>query len=100
MLKALDVETWVTQRRSNLDEAKRSAAGIIELVRTGGDAALLQMARKYEGAEIETIRVSREEVEAAYDQVDERLVEAVIEAEARITRFHERQKEGINGIKI
>ena len=50
------------------------------------------MARKYE-PEVDSIRVSREEIEAAYDEVDERLVEAVVEAEARITRFHERQKE-------
>jgi len=82
MLKALDVETWVNQRRSNLDEAKRSASEIIDLVRTEGDAALLRMARKYE-PEIDSIRVSREEIEAAYDEVDEQLVEAVVEAEAR-----------------
>ena len=79
----------MNQRRSNLDEAKRSAAEIIDLVRTEGDAALLRMARKYE-PEVDSIRVSREEIEAAYDEVDEQLVEAVVEAEARITRFHER----------
>ncbi len=92
MLKALDVDAWVRQRRSNLDEAKTSAAEIIDLVRREGDAALLRMARKYEPG-IDSIRVSPEEVEAAYGEVDEHLVEAVVEAEARITRFHERQKE-------
>ena len=92
MLKALDVETWVKQRRSNLDEAKVSASEIIDLVRREGDAALLRMAQKYEPG-IDSVRVSPEEVEAAYGEVDERLVEAVVEAEARITRFHERQKE-------
>ena len=92
MLKALDVETWVKQRRSNLDEAKVSASEIIDLVRRDGDAALLRMAQKYEPG-IDSVRVSPEEVEAAYGEVDERLVEAVVEAEARITRFHERQKE-------
>ena len=92
MLQALDVETWLRQRRSNLDEAKRSASEVIELVRTEGDAALLRMARKYE-PEIDSIRVSREEVETAYDQVDDALVQRIVEAESRITRFHERQKE-------
>lgn len=92
MLQALDVEMWVQQRRSNLDEAKRSATEVIDLVRSEGDAALLRMARKYE-PEIESVRVSREEVEAAYDRVDDALVESLFEAEARITRFHERQKE-------
>ncbi len=92
MLQALDVDTWVKQRRSNLDEAKRSAAEVIGLVRSEGDEALLRMARKYE-PEIDSVRVSREEVEAAYDEVDEHLVESLFEAEARITRFHERQKD-------
>lgn len=92
MLQALDVETWLRQRRSNLDEAKRSAADVIELVRKEGDAALLRMARKYE-PEIDSVRVSSEEVEAAYDQVDDALVRRIGEAKVRITRFHERQKE-------
>ena len=92
MLKALDVDAWVASRRSSLDEAKRSASEIIDLVRNEGDAALLRMARKYE-PDAESVRISEEEVAAAYEAVDERLVEAVIEAEARITRFHERQKE-------
>jgi histidinol dehydrogenase len=92
MFKALDVDNWVTKRRSSLDEAKESVAGIIRTVREGGDSALLAMARKYE-PDIESIRVSREEVDAAYETVDERLMESLIEADSRITRFHELQKE-------
>jgi histidinol dehydrogenase len=92
MFKALDVDNWVIKRRSSLDEAKESVAGIIRTVREGGDSALLAMARKYE-PDIESIRVSREEVDAAYETVDERLMESLIEADSRITRFHELQKE-------
>lgn len=92
MLQALDVETWLRQRRSNLDEAKQSAAKVIDLVRSEGDAALLRMARKYE-PEIDSVMVSREEIEAAYDQVDDALLQRIVEAKDRITRFHERQKE-------
>lgn len=92
MFKALDVDNWVIKRRSSLDEAKESVAGIIRTVREGGDSALLAMARKYE-PDIESIRVSREEVDSAYEDVEDRLVESLIEADCRITRFHELQKE-------
>jgi histidinol dehydrogenase len=92
MLQPIDVGTWVALRRTGLEDAKRSAAEIIDLVRREGDAALLRMARKYEPG-CDSIRVSREEIDAAYGEVDDALVEAVIEAEARIARFHERQKE-------
>ncbi len=92
MFNALDVDAWVTARRSSLDEAKESVAGIIQAVRDGGDAALLKMAQKHD-PEISSIRVTEEEREAAYEDVEDRLVEALIEADARITRFHELQKE-------
>lgn len=92
MLKALDVGTWINQRRSNLDEAKKSAAEIINVIRNEGDEALIRMARKYE-PEIDSIRISQEELESAYEEVDDSLVESLIEAELRITRFHERQKD-------
>ena len=92
MFKALDVDNWVIKRRSSLDEAKESVAGIIRTVREGVDSALLAMARKYE-PDIESIRVSREEVDSAYEVVEDRLVESLIEADCRITRFHELQKE-------
>jgi histidinol dehydrogenase len=92
MLRELDAGAWLNQRRSNLDDAKRSAAEIIDLVRAEGDDALLRMARKYE-PEIDSIRVSREEIEEAYLQIDEALVESLVEARDRIMRFHERQKE-------
>ena len=92
MLRELKVDTWMKQRRSNLDDAKKSAAEIISLVRNEGDRALLQMARKYE-PDIDSIRISPEEIDAAYDEIDDSLVESIVEAEMRITRFHERQKD-------
>ncbi len=92
MFNALDVDAWVSARRSSLDEAKASAAGIIQAVREGGDGALLAMARKHE-PDLTSVRVTDEDVEAAYNDVEDRLIESLIEAEARITRFHELQKE-------
>ncbi|HOV67695.1 MAG TPA: histidinol dehydrogenase, partial [Methanoregulaceae archaeon] len=92
MFQALDVETWLRQRRSNLDVAKKSATEVIDLVRSEGDAALLRMARKYEPG-VDSVRITKEETEAAYEQVDDAIVRQIVEAKARITRFHERQKE-------
>jgi len=89
MWKALDVEDWVAGRQQSLDEARATAQGIIEKVRSGGDAALRELSRHVKLTEI---AVTDAEREAAYEQVDTRVVEALIEAEARITRFHERQR--------
>ncbi|MBN1194510.1 MAG: histidinol dehydrogenase [Methanomicrobiaceae archaeon] len=92
MFKALDVDAWVTKRRSSLDEARDAVTGIIRTVREEGDESLLRMARKYE-PDITSLRVTDEERDAAYESVDDKLLTSLIEAEARITRFHELQRE-------
>ena len=56
----------------------------------GRDDALRELAKKY--VELTDIAVSEEEREAAYDEVDVEVIEALVEAHARIERFHELQK--------
>jgi len=89
MWKALDVDAWVAGRQQSLDEARGTVQEIIEKVRSRGDAALRELSRHVVLTEI---AVSDEEREAAYGEVDTRVIEALVEAEARITRFHERQR--------
>jgi len=90
MWKEVGVGAWVKSRKSSLENARATVTGIIETVRTGGDAALRDLARKH--CTLTDIAVSDEERESAYDQVDNKIVECLIEAEARIERFHELQR--------
>ncbi|MDV2480459.1 histidinol dehydrogenase [Methanoculleus sp. Wushi-C6] len=92
MWQALDIETWLAGRRSDLDRVKGPVSEIVGRVRAEGDAALLDLTKKFDGIDLEEIAVSDEEREAAYDQVDAQLVESLVEAEARISRFHELQR--------
>jgi histidinol dehydrogenase len=92
MWQALDIETWIAGRRSDLDRVKGPVFEIIGRVRAEGDDALLDLTRKFDGIDLADIAVSDEERVAAYDQVDAQLVESLVEAEARISRFHELQR--------
>lgn len=92
MLKELDADSWVSERRSSLDDVNAPVRDIIENVRNNGDSALYEYAKKFDKIDLEDICVSSEEIDSAYDEVDERLVEYLIEAEARISEFHELQK--------
>ncbi|WP_214021107.1 histidinol dehydrogenase, partial [Methanoculleus sp.] len=92
MWQALDIETWIAGRRSDIDRVKGPVSEIIARVRAEGDDALLDLTKRFDGIDLEEITVSDEEREAAYDQVDARLVESLVEAEARISRFHELQR--------
>jgi histidinol dehydrogenase len=89
MWKALDIDAWLAGRQSSLEEVRASVLEIIEKVRTRGDSALRELSRHYT---LEEIAISNEEREEAYDQVDAKIIESLIEAEARITRFHELQR--------
>ncbi|HOI13909.1 MAG TPA: histidinol dehydrogenase [Methanoculleus sp.] len=92
MWQALDIETWIAGRRSDIDRVKGPVSEIIGRVRAEGDAALFDLTKRFDGIDLADITVIDEEREAAYEQVDARLVESLIEAEARITRFHELQR--------
>jgi len=90
MWKAVEVDGWIAGRKSSLEDARETVTAIIGRVRTEGDAALRDLAKKH--CDLQEIAVSEEEREAAYEQVDSNIVESLIEAEARIERFHELQR--------
>jgi histidinol dehydrogenase len=90
MWKEVGIDAWLGGRKTSLEDARTTVTDIIARVRNEGDAALRDMAKKY--CELDGIAVSEEEREAAYDEVDAQVVESLIEAHARIERFHELQK--------
>jgi len=89
MWKAVGIDAWLAGRKSSLEDARVTVTDIIERVRKNGDTALRELSRHYD---LKEIAVSDEERESAYDDVDTQIVESLIEAHARIERFHELQK--------
>jgi histidinol dehydrogenase len=92
MLQPLEIEDWIAGRRSGLEEVRAPVEEIVRAVAERGDAALIELTQRFDGIALESIRVDEEEIENAYDEVDARVIESLVEAEARITRFHELQK--------
>ncbi|MFA6332067.1 MAG: histidinol dehydrogenase [Methanoregula sp.] len=90
MWKAVGIDAWLAARKTSLEDARGTVTEIIGRVKNEGDDALIDLAKKY--CTLEHIAVTDEEREAAYDEVDTQVVEALIEAHARIERFHERQR--------
>jgi histidinol dehydrogenase len=90
MWKAVGIDAWLAARKTSLEDARGTVTGIIGRVKSEGDDALRDLAKKY--CTLDHIAVSEEEREVAYDEVETQVVEALIEAHARIERFHERQR--------
>lgn len=68
---------------------------IIENVRQKGDAALFEYTEKFDKARLtpETIQVKEEEIEEAYQLVDEKLLEVIRKALVNIRSYHEKQRQ-------
>lgn len=97
MMNILDFDALAPEDFLNRDiqaEEDVSAAvdEILQEVRTRGDAALRDYTRRFDGAELEDLRVSGEEFAAAREAVDGDFLETLRQAAENIRRFHEHQK--------
>ena len=64
---------------------------IIKTVRTEGDAALLNYTKKFDGAELDSLLVTEEEIEEAFGAVEPQFVEILENAAKNIRAFHQKQ---------
>jgi len=69
----------------------QAVESILADVRSRGDAALFDYTRRIEGVEIDNLRVSEAEIEAAWQATPVELREALQIAAGRIRAFHEKQ---------
>jgi len=80
------------RRRQERDEGvERSVRKIVEQVREGGDAAVLALTKKLDGASLTCLEVEREEWEAACDAVDPADRAALGKAAMRVREFHRKR---------
>jgi len=90
MWKAVGIDAWLAGRKSSLEDARATVTEIISRVQNEGDAALKDLAKKH--CILTDIVVPEDEREEAYEKVDAQIIESLVEAHARIERFHELQK--------
>ena len=76
-----------TEQQAAVDE-------IIAKVRADGDAAIFEYEKHFDRCELsaETLRVTREEIDAAYQELDPEFVGVMKRAAANIREYHEKQK--------
>ncbi len=75
-------------------EQNESVRSTVEALRTRGDEALLELTKKYDGVSLSSsdLRVTEEEIQAAYSRVEPDFLDAIRGAAANIRRYHERQR--------
>ncbi len=96
MWRQFDARDWLRDRRAGLQDVQEPVSKIIALVRDQGDRALFELTERYDKVRLESLSVDRDQVTAAYSQVDSRLIEDLKQSKARIERFHSLQLKAMN----
>ncbi|MBE5941016.1 MAG: histidinol dehydrogenase [Lachnospiraceae bacterium] len=80
---------------NNYTEYADTVQEIVDNVKTNGNKALFEYTKKFDKADIneKNIKVTTEEIEEAYSQVDEHLLEVIRKALVNIRTYHEKQKQ-------
>lgn len=73
-------------------EQQKVVEAIIEQVKSEGDEAVRALTEKFDGATLANFKVTKDELEAAYAHIDDKVLAALREAMGNVRRFHERQK--------
>lgn len=77
------------------NDAQQDVSGkvreIIADVVARGDAAVKEYTAKFDGADLDTLQVSDQEIEEAFAAVEPSFIDILKRAERNITRFHEKQ---------
>ncbi len=81
----------ILQRNQPTADVSGAVAEIIGEVRRDGDAALRRFAERFDGVTLGDLRVSREEIDAAADEVGPEFLAVLREAAENIRDFHSRQ---------
>jgi histidinol dehydrogenase len=89
-------ETILSRGEETGREVEQVVLGIIADVRQRGDAAVLELTRRFdrlEAVDLSALEVSADEMDNAFSRVDEADVAALMLAVDRVTSFHEKQKQ-------
>lgn len=81
------------ERESSVSSVEPAVRSILDEVKQFKDAALLDLTERFDGVQLQTLRVSEQEIEDAYQKVSFTLLQALRDARGRIQLFHEQQKE-------
>lgn len=89
---ANEILTALTSEAHGPDlEVEQTVRGIIADVKKRGDAALLELGKKFDSPELNAIRAEPSDFDAAYDLISPELLAAIRKAKSNIEEFHRKQ---------
>ncbi|MEI6222274.1 MAG: histidinol dehydrogenase [bacterium] len=96
MIKIEHLEKLSPQQRSTIlnragvdfSHVENTVRNIIDQIQKRGDSAILELTTKFDGVALNTIQVTKQEIDQAYATIDKNLLNAIKTAAKNIERFH------------
>lgn len=94
-IKNPDKKTWqdlVKRPTNSYEDIEQTVASIFKEIQTKGDVAVSKYSNLFDGVNLKSFEVSKEEIAEAITQIPNELKSAISLAKSNIERFHEAQK--------
>lgn len=85
------IENLIKRSEIDISTVIPKVSEIIREVKECGDEALINLTRKFDGVEIDKIKVTKDEIKRSYKRLDDSIIHALKKASKNIKKFHERQ---------
>ncbi|MDM5315202.1 histidinol dehydrogenase [Fictibacillus sp. b24] len=76
----------------NTEAQRKAVLEILQNVKTEGDKALYQYTEKFDGVSLQSLQVTKAEIDEAISSLDSEMIEIIKEAAANIREYHEKQR--------
>ena len=97
MLKLMEIsesnkQKLINELKERCEETEQdillNVKNILEKVKKSGDKALFDFTKEFDKVELKDLEVSKDEIEACFDKVEENFIEALKEAKSNIEAYH------------
>lgn len=85
-------ESEIFNRKFTLPDVAAAVSDIIENVKANGDGALFDYCERFDGVKLDSLAVTRDEIENAFAAVGEEFIAVLEKAAENIRTFHEKQR--------
>ena len=85
------IDEVLNRSQFELDEVNQRVKEVLENIKTNGDKALLEYTEKFDKVKLDSLKVTEEEINEAYNSLDTELLESLQRAHDSIKAFHQKQ---------
>ncbi|MCM3718270.1 histidinol dehydrogenase [Fictibacillus phosphorivorans] len=87
-----ELKTLERSVEQNTEKQRKAVLEILENVKLEGDKALLNYTEKFDGISLQSLEVSKQEMDEAVASLDKEMIAIITEAAQNIREYHEKQK--------